>query len=84
MDDEQPKSVPDDERLTVVGVGASAGGLEALTELLEQTSPHSARAFAVIQHMDPRHEKLSTGFAVQQDPYASGGCPRGSNPTMCA
>jgi hypothetical protein len=39
MDCGQPKSDSDGERLTVVGVGASAGGLEALTELLEQMSP---------------------------------------------
>jgi two-component system, chemotaxis family, CheB/CheR fusion protein len=58
VDGEQPKSVPDDETLTVVGVGASAGGLEALTELLEQMSTESAMAFAVIQHMDPRHESF--------------------------
>jgi two-component system CheB/CheR fusion protein len=46
------------DRLTVVGVGASAGGLEALTELLEQLSPSSAMAFVLIQHLDPRHESL--------------------------
>jgi two-component system CheB/CheR fusion protein len=58
MDVEQPKPDSDEERLTVVGVGASAGGLEALTELLEQMSPDSAMAFAVIQHLDPHHESV--------------------------
>jgi two-component system CheB/CheR fusion protein len=54
MDCGQPKSDSDGERLTVVGVGASAGGLEALTELLEHMSPDSAMALVVIQHLDPR------------------------------
>ena len=44
--------------LTVVGVGASAGGLEALTELLQRLSPDSNMAFVVIQHLDPRHESI--------------------------
>jgi len=58
MDGGQPKSDSDGGRLTVVGVGASAGGLEALTELLEHMSPDSAMALVVIQHLDPRHESV--------------------------
>src|SRR5437899_9066608 len=45
---------PDD--LVVVGVGASAGGLEALTELLQYLPPHTNMALVLIQHLDPRHE----------------------------
>ena len=44
--------------LVVVGVGSSAGGLEALTELLERLPPDPAMAFVVIQHLDPRHESV--------------------------
>ena len=65
------------EDLTVVGVGASAGGLEALTELLQRLPPDSNLAFVVIQHLDPRHQSIlpdllsrNTGMqvvAVQQD-----------------
>ncbi len=39
----------------VVGVGASAGGLEAFLQLLEHL-PKTGLAFAVVQHLDPTHE----------------------------
>ncbi len=37
----------------VVAVGASAGGLEALTGLLGHVPQESGLAFILIQHMDP-------------------------------
>lgn len=40
----------------VVGVGASAGGLEALTELLSHLPGDTGLAFVLIQHLDPTHE----------------------------
>jgi two-component system CheB/CheR fusion protein len=46
--------IPDD--LIVVGIGASAGGLEALTELLQHLPTQPDMAFVVIQHLDPRHD----------------------------
>ena len=39
----------------VVGVGASAGGLEALSELLANL-PASTGMAVVVQHLDPQHE----------------------------
>jgi len=38
----------------IVGVGASAGGLEALEQLLAGVPPGSGMAFVVIQHLDPK------------------------------
>lgn len=40
----------------IVGVGASAGGLEAFTQLLQALPRHSGMAFVLVQHLDPRHE----------------------------
>ena len=40
----------------VVGVGASAGGLSALTHLLAALPPRPGLALVVIQHLDPKHE----------------------------
>jgi len=40
----------------IVGVGASAGGLEALTQLLEALPGETGMAFVFVQHLDPRHE----------------------------
>jgi two-component system CheB/CheR fusion protein len=47
---------PDD--LIVVGVGASAGGLEALVELMGRLPPDTNLAFVVIQHLDPLHKSI--------------------------
>src|SRR5690348_4753218 len=51
--DAQSKN-PDE--IIVVGVGASAGGLEAITEFLLHLPSQTNMAFVVIQHLDPRHE----------------------------
>jgi two-component system, chemotaxis family, CheB/CheR fusion protein len=40
----------------VIGIGASAGGLEALEQFLSHTPPDSGRAFVVVQHLDPSHK----------------------------
>ena len=40
----------------VVGIGASAGGLEAFTELLEHLPADTGMAFVFAQHLDPRHK----------------------------
>jgi two-component system CheB/CheR fusion protein len=47
-------------RPLVVGVGASAGGLEAFEELLRVMPPDSGHAFVVVQHLDPTHSSLLT------------------------
>jgi two-component system CheB/CheR fusion protein len=44
----------------IVGVGASAGGLEAFTELLSHLPNDTAMAFVLIQHLDPGHESHLT------------------------
>jgi two-component system, chemotaxis family, CheB/CheR fusion protein len=43
---------------TVVGIGASAGGLAALRRFFTATSATSGMAFVVIQHLAPDHESL--------------------------
>jgi two-component system CheB/CheR fusion protein len=40
----------------VVGVGASAGGLEALTEFFQALPPECGLAFVVVSHLDPEHK----------------------------
>ena len=42
----------------VVGIGASAGGLEALEKFLEKTAPDSGAAFVIIQHLAPDHKGI--------------------------
>ncbi len=42
----------------VVGLGASAGGLEALEKFFTNLPPKPGMAFVVITHMDPHHKSL--------------------------
>ena len=42
----------------VVGVGASAGGLEALSELLANLPTNTGMAFLLVQHLDPTHSSF--------------------------
>src|SRR5205823_4640405 len=42
----------------VVGIGASAGGLDAFKKLFSAMPNDSGAAFALIPHLDPKHESL--------------------------
>ncbi|WP_136686099.1 CheR family methyltransferase [Falsirhodobacter xinxiangensis] len=42
----------------VVGIGASAGGLEALRDMLAAVHVPSRMCFVVVQHLDPTHESM--------------------------
>src|SRR5437870_5346033 len=44
----------------VVGIGASAGGLEAFSELLSHLPVDALMAFVFIQHLDPKHPSILT------------------------
>ncbi|HSC10747.1 MAG TPA: chemotaxis protein CheB, partial [Rhodanobacteraceae bacterium] len=42
----------------IVCIGASAGGIEAVSALLAELSPDSGMAFVVVQHLDPKHVSM--------------------------
>ncbi|OGU08175.1 MAG: chemotaxis protein CheB [Geobacteraceae bacterium GWC2_58_44] len=42
----------------IVGLGASAGGLEALEQFLRQVPAGCGMAFVIIQHLDPTHKGI--------------------------
>ena len=48
----------------VVGLGASAGGLEALYKLFDALPADIGMAFVVIQHLDPTHSSMMAGLLV--------------------
>jgi len=57
----------------IVGIGASAGGLEALEQFLGHVPKQSGMAFVIVQHLDPTHKGImsellqrSTGMRVIQ------------------
>ena len=43
---------------TVVAIGASAGGLEAISLLLKNVSPTTGMAFIYVQHLSPDHKSM--------------------------
>ena len=49
------KSTSDKTDFPIIGIGASAGGLEALEQFFENMPSDSGMAFVVIQHLDPDH-----------------------------
>jgi len=52
---------PNNTALTrVVGLGASAGGLEALQQFLANVPPATGLAYIVVQHLDPTHKAMLT------------------------
>ena len=44
----------------IVGLGASAGGLEALEQFLAHVPKASGLAYVVVQHLDPTHKAMLT------------------------
>jgi two-component system CheB/CheR fusion protein len=55
-----PEPEPSDALFPVVGLGASAGGLEAFTLILEHLPSDTGMAFVLVQHLAPdRHSLLS-------------------------
>ena len=46
------------EQFPVVGIGASAGGLEAFTQLLSHLPINTGMAFVLVQHLDPSQKSL--------------------------
>ncbi len=49
----------------IVGVGASAGGLEAFTELLKHLPLDTGFGFVLVQHLDPVHESALAQLLTQ-------------------
>jgi len=53
---EKPANEKSDGRFLVVGLGASAGGIQALKEFFKRVPENSGIAYVVILHMSPQHE----------------------------
>ena len=60
---DQPK-----ESFPIVGIGASAGGLEALESFLENVPTNSGMAFVIIQHLDPTHKAMMAELLQRSTP----------------
>ena len=60
MTDTSDKSFP------VVGIGASAGGLEAVSEMIAELPATTGMAFLLVQHLDPVHESFLTELLAKK------------------
>ena len=60
----RPEILPPKGRTTppipMIGIGASAGGLEAFTQLLKHLPLDTGMGFVLVQHLDPDHESALT------------------------
>jgi len=52
----------------IVGIGASAGGLEAFSQLLEHLPSTTGMAFVLIQHLDPTHASQLPEILARKSP----------------
>jgi two-component system CheB/CheR fusion protein len=56
---------PATEAFPVVGIGASAGGLDAASRLLRALPPDSGAAFILVQHLDPTHPSMMVSLLAE-------------------
>jgi len=52
----------------IVGLGASAGGLDAFTSFFDNMPPESGMAFVLVQHLDPEHKSLLAELLSKHTP----------------
>ncbi|PZO33959.1 MAG: histidine kinase, partial [Shackletoniella antarctica] len=55
---------------TVVGIGASAGGLEAFTQLLGNLPADTGMAVVLVQHLDPNHDSMLSDILGRATPMS--------------
>jgi two-component system CheB/CheR fusion protein len=60
-----PKGLPD---FPIVGIGASAGGLEALELFFSNVPPDTNMAFVIIQHLSPKHKSIMADILMKYTP----------------
>ena len=49
-----------DKTFYIVGMGGSAGGLEAFEQFFNNMPPDTGLAFVLVQHLDPTHKGFMT------------------------
>jgi two-component system CheB/CheR fusion protein len=54
----------------IVGIGASAGGLEAVSALLKRLPEDIGMAFVLVQHLAPEHQSMLAELLARETPLA--------------
>ncbi len=72
----------------IVGIGASAGCLEALEPFLKGVPPRSGLALVIVQHLDPTHQDILPELLQRATPmkvllHPSQPEPASSDRTLC-
>jgi two-component system CheB/CheR fusion protein len=70
--DSNPSVEQDDERMFWIGIGASAGGLEALRELVSTLPKHQSTpaTYIVAQHLSPKHQSMMVQLVERGTPLS--------------
>lgn len=64
----------------VVGIGASAGGLEALSALIAQLPGNLGASYVIVQHMSPNHRSMLVQLIARETPMAVSEVVEGESP----
>jgi chemotaxis methyl-accepting protein methylase/signal transduction histidine kinase/chemotaxis response regulator CheB len=64
----------------VIGIGASAGGIEALERFLSQVAPDSGLSFVVAQHLDRHHASRLAALLARHGPLPAREAQDGDRP----
>src|SRR5262250_2275618 len=57
--------------LLIAAIGASAGGIEAFSELITHLPPNTGMAFVLIQQLDPKHHSLLAELLSKKNRHES-------------
>lgn len=63
---EQLAAREEQDDLLIAAIGASAGGIEAFSELLKHLPSDTGMAFVLVQHLDPKHHSMLTQLVAKQ------------------
>src|SRR5215470_136209 len=63
-------SSPSENDLLIVAIGASAGGIEAFTELVTSLPSDTGMAYVLVQHLDPTHQSMLTELVSKKTKMA--------------
>ncbi|BAL23973.1 chemotaxis protein CheB [Azoarcus sp. KH32C] len=61
-----PKQTAHNHVFPIVGIGASAGGLEAFSEFFEHLAPDLHMAYVLVQHLDPTHKSMLADLLAEK------------------
>jgi two-component system CheB/CheR fusion protein len=62
----QTESKPSTDTFPIVGIGASAGGVEALENFFAHMPTDCNMAFVIVQHLDPHHKSMMDSLLAKQ------------------